>query len=613
MIQKLLQLFDSRLLAPFVLCILQLTTSYQASAQVRKDTLNIDFGNSTRISAGNWNNVTDSKVGAVSDLINYQGLQSGIGVAVTDAFNDGSNTAGAAADDSLRIPYNASSDSFFGSKRAAVGGFEPTGGVTFSNLNPQTAYSFALFSNRADTGTNGTNRETKYTVTGKTSQSVSMNPSGAKGYFVRVSNMLPADDGTIRVTATTGENNNNPDGYYYLGVIRVTYLNNASVGAKSLTLTYPNGGEKWEAGKQVFIGWQSENIITADLEYSIDNGANWLPIASSVAASNKRYNWTVPATLSTQAIVRIKDHDETTVSDVSNAPFTVKADNGQDYNIVVLGSSTAAGTGPSAQDSAWVWRYRNYLNQMNTDFNVINLAVGGYMTSSILPENNLQNNITKALSYNPDAIIINMPSNDAAQGVSVQTQMANYDRLAQLANTANVPLYVSTTQPRNFPNDPSKIQIQVDMVPATQAKFGSKTIDFWTGFPDETNQMKTIYNSGDGVHMNNLAHRILFQRVVGMNIDQAILDKRPLSISKERNATFRIFPNPSTGVISIITQDGSSIQKFSLFTISGQKVMEKEVSKTNQHTLDASGLNKGIYLLRVQTAKGLSNSRIVLQ
>ncbi|MFC6997195.1 GDSL-type esterase/lipase family protein [Rufibacter roseus] len=611
--KNLLNLFCPKFLALLLVTLFQYSFDISASAQGTKDTINIDFGNGTRLSTGGWNNVTDSKAGAVANLVNYQGVNSNIAVAVTDAFNDGSNTAGAAADDSLRIPYNASSDSFFGSKRSAVGGFEPTGGVTFSNLNPQTAYSFAIFANRVDPVANA-NRETKYTVTGKTTQVVASNPAGPKGYFVRVSNMMPADDGTITVIATTGDNNTNADGYYYLGVIRITYLNTSSTaGPKSVKLLSPNGNESWEAGKQVTVSWQSENIISADLEYSTDNGTSWSPIASSIAAINKKYTWTVPSTLTNQAIVRIKDHDDATVSDVSNNPFTIRADNGKDYTIVVLGSSTAAGAGPTVQDSAWVWRYRTYLTQKSTDFNVVNLAVGGYTTFSILPDNNPQNNITKALSYNPNAIIINMPSNDAAQGYSVQTQMGNYNTIAQLATDANVPLYVTTTQPRNFSGDQTKIQIQVDMVQATRDKFGDNTIDFWTGFPDETNQMKTIYNSGDGVHMNNLAHRILFDRVVGMNIDQAIINNDPLGISKERNANYSVYPNPTSGLLNIATKDGSTIQKITLITASGQKVLEKDFAKTGVQQIDASGLGKGLYLLKVQTAKGTTTSRILLQ
>ena len=37
-----------------------------------------------------------------------------------------------------------------------------------------------------------------------------------------------------------------------------------------------------------------------------------------------------------------------------------------DIHVIVIGSSTAAGTGPSTPDSAWVNRYRNYLQEINS-------------------------------------------------------------------------------------------------------------------------------------------------------------------------------------------------------------------------------------------------------
>ena len=57
----------------------------------------------------------------------------------------------------------------------------------------------------------------------------------------------------------------------------------------------------------------------------------------------------------------------------------------QAVTIVILGSSTAAGAGPSTGDSAWVNRYRNHLQAINPANQVINLAVGGFNTYKIMP------------------------------------------------------------------------------------------------------------------------------------------------------------------------------------------------------------------------------------
>ena len=189
--------------------------------------------------------------------------------------------------------------------------------------------------------------------------------------------------------------------------------------------------------------------------------------------------------------------------------------------IVVLGSSTAAGTGPTHPDSAWVNRFRAYVQTIWQGSDVINLAVGGYSTYHIMPDNflpppsrpkpNPEHNITKALSYNPTAIIINLPSNDADYGYSVSEQLENYDTIKSLTLSHGIPLWVATTQPRNLPL--AGRQNLIEMRDSTFAQF-ENPINFWTGLAEEDGNIKPQYNSGDGVHLNDAAHRILFERAV---------------------------------------------------------------------------------------------------
>ncbi|MEO1448111.1 MAG: SGNH/GDSL hydrolase family protein, partial [Bacteroidota bacterium] len=105
----------------------------------------------------------------------------------------------------------------------------------------------------------------------------------------------------------------------------------------------------------------------------------------------------------------------------------------QSLHIVVLGSSTAAGAGASPVDSAWVWRYRHYLQSINPANQVSNLAVGGFTSYRIMPTGfvppasrpspDTTHNITTALTLAPDAIIINLPSNDVSSGYTVAEQL----------------------------------------------------------------------------------------------------------------------------------------------------------------------------------------------
>ena len=202
-------------------------------------------------------------------------------------------------------------------------------------------------------------------------------------------------------------------------------------------------------------------------------------------------------------------------------------------HIVVLGSSTAAGSGPSSADSTWVNRFRKYVQNINPASTVTNLAIGGTTTYHIMPSwftppagrpsPNPSNNVSQAITLGADAIIVNMPSNDAAQSFPVSEQMFNFQTIVSTADSAGIPVWICTTQPRNS-FSAAQIQIQTDVRDSILAHFGVKAIDFWNGFNNLNNGLDSTYDSGDGVHMNDLAHGILFERVKAENILSYITD-----------------------------------------------------------------------------------------
>ena len=173
--------------------------------------------------------------------------------------------------------------------------------------------------------------------------------------------------------------------------------------------------------------------------------------------------------------------------------------------IVVLGSSTAAGSGPINTANAWVNQFRSYVQSVNASSEVINLAVGGYTTYHIMPSiftsptdrpsPDPLHNITKALSYYPDAIIINLPTNDASSGYTVTEQLSNYKQVLTLAAAQKVPVYVSTTQPRNLSTDLRQNLIAVR--DSTVKKLGKYAIDFWTDIANADGTINPLYDMGD--------------------------------------------------------------------------------------------------------------------
>lgn len=194
--------------------------------------------------------------------------------------------------------------------------------------------------------------------------------------------------------------------------------------------------------------------------------------------------------------------------------------------IVVLGSSTAAGIGPSDPSNTWVNRYAAHLDQSFTAC-IENLAIGGYTTYQIQPDDftppagrpapALGHNITHALSLEPSSIVINLPSNDQAFGFTTVEQLDNYDRVAALAAAQGVALWVTTTQPRNF-TDPAQLDALFEARAAIEARFGDHSIDFWTDIADATGRIRPELDSGDGIHLNDAAHATLAQRVIAKEI-----------------------------------------------------------------------------------------------
>jgi lysophospholipase L1-like esterase len=198
--------------------------------------------------------------------------------------------------------------------------------------------------------------------------------------------------------------------------------------------------------------------------------------------------------------------------------------------IVVLGSSTAAGYGLGDPSTSWVERYGSYLTEHVPGSKLTNLAVSGYTSYHVQPTGTINpdgrpavdpaHNITAALALHPDAIIVNLPSNDAAMGVPVDESMANMKAVAAKARDAHVALWVTTTQPRKLP--PQGIALLVRLRDRTKHEFGNHTLDFFTPLaaPDGTPLPK--YNQGDGIHPNAEGHRLLFEQVLTADLPTAL-------------------------------------------------------------------------------------------
>ncbi|MFC1733411.1 SGNH/GDSL hydrolase family protein, partial [candidate division KSB1 bacterium] len=229
------------------------------------------------------------------------------------------------------------------------------------------------------------------------------------------------------------------------------------------------------------------------------------------------------------------------------------------FKIVILGSSTAVGKGASNPDSSWVGRYRNHLLLINNFNKVINLAVNGYTTYELMPDGHTPpasrplpdtaHNISAAISLDPDAIIINLPSNDIAKGYSILEQLINFDTILNYAHRVGVQVWVCTPQPRYMIS--SQIRKQKLVMEAFFSRYREYTIDFWEEISATSGHIKDIYNYGDGTHLNDTGHAILFNRVLEKNIPTTLF--QPSSFTDYSCYTYNpsIINNYSDSILSI--------------------------------------------------------------
>ena len=94
------------------------------------------------------------------------------------------------------------------------------------------------------------------------------------------------------------------------------------VGQPVLTLTAPNGGERWRAGTRNTVTWVAQDVSEpVRLEFSTNAGQTWHTLADSLSDVDA-YEWLVPEEVSDSCLVRVRTVSGT-ASDESDAFFTI--------------------------------------------------------------------------------------------------------------------------------------------------------------------------------------------------------------------------------------------------------------------------------------------------
>lgn len=190
---------------------------------------------------------------------------------------------------------------------------------------------------------------------------------------------------------------------------------------------------------------------------------------------------------------------------------------------VIMGSSTAAGTGASTSAKSWAGLLQAGITANNLQ--VVNLAKSGATTYEGLatssppvtdrPNPDVTANITATLAQSPKVLLLSYPTNDTANNYLVTETVTNLLAIRAAATAANVKVIVVSTQPRDL--SPAQLAQLVDIDTQMSAVVGACFVAVRTDLAGIDSKLNSSYDSGDGIPQR---HRPYADPPTGSRIDR---------------------------------------------------------------------------------------------
>ena len=499
----------------------------------------LDFG--AQASPWPWNNCVSPASGWNQSLHTLTGLPSGITATLVHGFSDENAFGSRRTSPALGLPPSASGDSFWGNAETYKGLKNPSALLRFEGLQPGIEHEISCFGSRL---TDDLGRETLFVLAG---DSAVLDASNNVAKSVTLT-ATPGPEGVLELQLSPSPSNGSSHGFFHLGacVIRWHAAVPVSPVTGGLDVFSPRAGTRWQVGGEGVVRFCNTTGLPAVVLLRRGEDAPWEPLDTLPATADRWSGRVDAAHVSSEARIMVRAGEG---GQEMTAPFVIEADASDIRPVVVIGSSTAAGAGASVADSAWVSRFREAVGGEDHRWVVVNLARGGYTTRHLLPEGeevDTLRNIAMALSLNPAAVVVNLPSNDAARRMPFEETWVNFERIAAAAESAGVPLWVATTQPRNG-FDAAQTQLQCRTRDAIVERFGRRALDFWSGLATPEGGVVPALDCGDGVHLTDAGHRLLFERVLAADLPAAGVlpspDERWAMEAKWRDSVFVRVPS----------------------------------------------------------------------
>ena len=163
-------------------------------------------------------------------------------------------------------------------------------------------------------------------------------------------------------------------------------------GTGTITVTSPNGGEMWDVGSSQNITWLSGGDVgDITIDYSIDNGATWLPLDGHAINDGHR-PWVVPDTPSNTCLMRVSKYLTGTPNDVSDNVFAIMSPNQVTLTSPNGGEDWAGGTTHDI-----LWTHIGTVGDLKMEYSTNNGASYNTIVSSTANDGSYTWNIPKTI------------------------------------------------------------------------------------------------------------------------------------------------------------------------------------------------------------------------
>lgn len=379
----------------------------------------------------------------------------------------------------------------------------------------------------------------------------------------------------------------------------------------TITVLTPNGGENWVKGTPNTITWTSDVIGNVRISL-LKNGVQYSLIAASVP-NNGTYTWLIPAGLAigSDYKVKISSSANSLISDVSDATFS----------LISGGGTTITLTSPNGGES-WTAGTSNIITWTSD--------VTGNLRITLL-KNGIQYAIIAGALPNTGTYSWLIPA-WVVSGADYSVKIAScLDPLLTDVSDANFAITGGSG---------STITVVTPNGGENWIKGTANTIT-WTS--DVTGNLRiTLLKNGiqyaiiAGALSNTGTYSWLIPTWVVPGADYSIkisacmntlvsdVSDANFSIAAGDNTQFKtsvgddasvvpalnLYPNPAADLLNISSE--YEISRVKLLNTTGQVVLEK-VSDSRQVQLNTSGLNSGIYFVRIEAAGSTLTRKIVIK